>query len=73
MNFSYSKFYGVELFIKISLTKFYLYFLVASPIILLSSIIIYIEDGFQFYLQNRTGWDGRRFKVYKLRSCIIEI
>ena len=30
---------------------------------------ILIEDGFPIlFTQNRTGWDGRRFKVYKLRS-----
>ena len=31
--------------------------------------MIYIEDGFPIlFTQNRTGWDGRRFKIYKLRS-----
>ena len=30
---------------------------------------IYLEDGFPIlFTQNRTGWDGRRFKIYKLRS-----
>ena len=30
---------------------------------------IYFEDGFPLlFTQNRTGWDGRRFKIYKLRS-----
>ena len=28
-----------------------------------------MEDGFPiFFTQNRTGWDGRRFKIYKLRT-----
>ena len=32
-------------------------------------ILIYIEDGFPiFFTQDRTGWDGRRFKIFKLRS-----
>ena len=32
-------------------------------------ILIYIEDGYPLlFTQNRTGWDGRRFKIYKLRS-----
>ena len=32
-------------------------------------LFIYFEDGFPlFFTQNRTGWDGRRFKIYKLRS-----
>ena len=32
-------------------------------------ITIYIEDGFPLlFTQNRTGWDGRRFKIYKLRT-----
>ena len=36
---------------------------------ILSIIAIYFEDGFPiFFSQNRTGWDGRRFKIYKLRT-----
>ena len=32
-------------------------------------ITIYLEDGFPLlFTQNRTGWDGRRFKIYKLRT-----
>ena len=28
-----------------------------------------IEDGFPIlFTQNRTGWDGRRFKIFKLRT-----
>ena len=34
-----------------------------------SSIFIFLEDGFPIlFTQNRTGWDGRRFKIYKLRT-----
>ena len=66
-----SKFFGVNLFLKLFFDKiFSLFFLIiAFPIIVLSSLAIYIEDGFPIiFSQNRTGWDGRRFKIYKLRS-----
>ena len=40
-----------------------------SPLIIISIILIYLEDGFPiFFTQDRTGWDGRRFKIFKLRS-----
>ena len=36
---------------------------------LISFFTIYFEDGFPIlFTQNRTGWDGRRFKIYKLRT-----
>ena len=66
-----SRFYGLSLFFKIIIDKFLsiLFLLLALPIIILSSIFIYIEDGAPlFFTQDRTGWDGRRFRVYKLRS-----
>ena len=65
-----SRFYGINLFLKILIDKILLIiFLISSPILLLSAIAIYIEDGFPIlFTQNRTGWDGRRFKIYKLRS-----
>ena len=69
--FEFSKFYGVNLFIKILIDKVFsiLFLIISSPILLLSCIAIYLEDGFPiFFTQNRTGWDGRRFKIYKLRS-----
>jgi len=68
-----SRFYGINLFLKILIDKFLsLFFLILSlPIILLFSLLIYYEDGFPIlFTQNRTGWDGRRFKVYKLRSLL---
>ena len=35
----------------------------------MAGIAICREDGFPIlFTQNRTGWDGRRFKIYKLRS-----
>ena len=66
-----SRFYGVNLFLKILIDKILsIFFLIlASPLLLISIISIYIEDGFPLlFTQNRTGWDGRRFKIYKLRS-----
>ena len=66
-----SRFYGINLFLKILIDKilsiFFLF--ISSPFLILSALAIYIEDGFPIlFTQNRTGWDGRRFKIYKLRS-----
>jgi putative colanic acid biosysnthesis UDP-glucose lipid carrier transferase len=69
--FEYSRFYGINLFIKILIDKIFsiIFLIISSPILLIFSILIYIEDGFPIlFTQNRTGWDGRRFKIYKLRS-----
>jgi len=69
--FEYSRFYGVSLFIKILMDKIFsiLFLIISSPILLISGAAIYLEDGFPvLFTQNRTGWDGRRFKIYKLRS-----
>ena len=69
--FEYSRFYGVSLFIKILMDKILsiIFLIISGPILLVSSIAIYLEDGFPIlFTQNRTGWDGRRFKIYKLRS-----
>jgi exopolysaccharide biosynthesis polyprenyl glycosylphosphotransferase len=66
-----SRFHGVNLFVKILLDKiFALIFLILTfPILLIAAILIYFEDGFPIlFTQNRTGWDGRRFKIYKLRT-----
>ena len=69
--FEYSRFYGINLFIKILIDKIFsiIFLIISSPILLISAIFIYMEDGFPIlFTQNRTGWDGRRFKIYKLRS-----
>jgi lipopolysaccharide/colanic/teichoic acid biosynthesis glycosyltransferase len=65
-----SRFYGVNLFLKILIDKLLsLIFLTIAYQYYFFSIAIYIEDGFPIlFTQNRTGWDGRRFKIYKLRS-----
>jgi exopolysaccharide biosynthesis polyprenyl glycosylphosphotransferase len=66
-----SRFHGASLFIKVVLDKIFsiLFLILSSPLIILAMILIYLEDGFPlFFTQNRTGWDGRRFKIYKLRT-----
>ena len=66
-----SRFYGLNLFIKILIDKLFslIFLLIVSPLLTITAIAIYIEDGFPIlFTQNRTGWDGRRFKIFKLRS-----
>jgi putative colanic acid biosysnthesis UDP-glucose lipid carrier transferase len=66
-----SRFYGISLFFKILIDKLLSIFflIIASPLLMISSFLILIEDGRPIlFTQNRTGWDGRRFKIYKLRS-----
>ena len=70
-TYSLSNFYGIRFFIKILIDKILsiIFILISLPIITLSCLMIYLEDGFPlFFSQERTGWDGRRFTVYKLRS-----
>jgi len=70
-EYSISRFYGAKFFMKILLDKVLslIFIIFALPIIIIFSILIYLEDGFPiFFKQERTGWDGRRFVVYKIRS-----
>ena len=70
-NVSFSPFYGTNFLIKNILDKLLsLFFLILSfPVILIFAIFIIIEDGFPiFFKQKRTGWDGKSFNIYKLRS-----
>lgn len=40
-----------------------------SPLMLLASLLIWLEDrGPVFYVQQRSGWLGRHFQVFKLRT-----
>jgi putative colanic acid biosynthesis UDP-glucose lipid carrier transferase len=40
-----------------------------SPIMLLTAILIKLESpGSVFFRQERTGWDGKNFKIWKFRS-----
>ncbi len=70
-KYEISRFHGLNFLIKIILDKiFSIFFLIiAAPMLLVSAIFILIEDGFPIlFTQNRTGWDGRRFKILKLRT-----
>ena len=70
-HYEISRFHGINLFLKILIDKIFsaIFLIFSSPLLLLSSIAIYLEDGFPLiFTQNRTGWDGRRFKIYKLRT-----
>ena len=70
-NVSFSPFYGTSFFIKNLIDKFLsLFFLLISlPIIIFFSLCILYENGFPvFFKQKRTGWDGKSFNIFKLRS-----
>ena len=70
-NYEISKFHGTNFLLKIFLDKILslLFLLILSPILLIICLLIYLEDGAPIlFTQDRTGWDGRRFKIYKFRS-----
>ncbi len=70
-NVSFSPFHGTSFLIKNLMDRFlsFLALIILSPIIIIFSILIVIEDGFPiFFTQKRTGWDGKSFNIYKLRS-----
>jgi len=70
-NVSFSPFFGTSFLIKTILDKLFslLALILMSPIILIFSILILIEDGYPiFFSQKRTGWDGKSFNILKLRS-----
>ena len=70
-NVSFSPFYGTNFLIKNTLDKILAagFLIISFPIILIFSVFILIEDGFPiFFKQKRTGWDGKSFNIYKLRS-----
>ena len=54
-----SRFYGVNLFLKILIDKFFslIFLIIASPVLIISKLAIYIEDGFPI-LFNKTEQDG---------------
>ena len=69
-NYQTSQFYGSNLILKLFLDKILslIFLIILAPIIFLTIILIYMEDGFPlFFSQESAGWDGRRFNVYKLR------
>ena len=70
-DISVSKFFGTNLFIKTMIDKIFsiIILIILFPLILFFAILIILEDGFPiFFIQKRTGWDGRSFNMYKLRS-----
>ena len=70
-NVSFSPFYGTSFLVKSIFDKIFslIALILMSPIIILFSILILIEDGFPiFFNQKRTGWDGKSFNIFKLRS-----
>ena len=70
-NVSFSPFYGTSFLIKNLMDRLLslLFILISLPIIIIFSIFILIEDGFPvLFKQKRTGWDGKSFNIFKLRS-----
>jgi len=70
-NISFSPFYGTSFLIKNIIDKILsiIFLIITFPLILIFSIFILIENGFPiFFKQKRTGWDGRAFNIFKLRS-----
>ena len=71
INYEISKFYGINFLIKILLDKILslIFITILSPVLLICLILIYLEDGYPLiFFQDRTGWDGRRFRIFKLRT-----
>ena len=70
-NVSFSPFYGTSFLIKNMMDRILALFfiLISSPLIIIFSILIVVEDGFPIlFKQKRTGWDGTTFNIFKLRS-----
>ncbi len=66
-----TKFTGPQYLLKTALdiTLGTLAFLVSLPIVLVTALIVKLEDkGPAFFTQTRVGLNGREFKIYKLRS-----
>jgi len=66
-----SRFTGVPLLMKFLIDKIFslLIFVLTLPLLSICIFLIIVEDGFPFiFSQTRSGWDGRKFKIYKLRT-----
>ena len=47
--------------------------LISSPLLLVSALLIWLEDrGPVFFMQERSGWMGQTFRLYKLRSMRLQ-
>jgi len=44
--------------------------IVAAPVLLVLAAALWLENGKVFYVQVRLGKDGRRFRMWKLRSMV---
>ena len=69
-NYQTSKFFGINLLIKLFLDKILaiLFLIIVSPVLILVIICIYLEDGLPILFSvESAGWDGRRFNVHKFR------
>lgn len=44
--------------------------LLATPVLALLSLALWLESGNPFYTQERLGRDGRRFRMFKLRTMV---
>lgn len=45
---------------------------VLIPVMLMVALVIYLDDGFPaLYTQQRTGYGGRRFEMFKFRTMIV--
>jgi len=71
LEISSTKFTGPQYLVKTMLDILLgtLAFLVSLPIVLVTALIVKLEDkGPAFFTQTRVGLNGREFKIYKLRS-----
>ncbi|WP_323037819.1 sugar transferase [Pararhodobacter sp.] len=44
--------------------------ILAAPLLVLLSVALWLESGNPFYTQERLGLNGRRFRMFKLRSMV---
>ena len=69
-NYQTSRFYGLSLLYKLIFDKIFsiIFLFLLSPLLILVIFFIYLEDGFPiFFSEESSGWDGRRFNLFKLR------
>ncbi|MCB1394941.1 MAG: sugar transferase [Rhodobacter sp.] len=46
--------------------------ILAAPVLVLLAAALWIESGNPFYTQERLGQNGRRFRMFKLRTMVID-
>ncbi len=70
-NTSMSPFFGIKYFLKVLIDFIFsfIFLLISAPVILISALLIFIEDGRPiFFTQKRYGWDGNHINIYKIRT-----